>query len=60
LLYSTVVSTPFETTDEEVMEKPASVDEEVKPEDKEDVDEETVDDDIEVGVALPDSITEPN
>jgi hypothetical protein len=42
------------------MEKPASVDEEVKPEDKEDVDEETVDDDIEVGVALPDSTTEPN
>ena len=32
---------------------------EVKPDDKADVDEETVVDEIEIGVALPESTTEP-
>ena len=50
----------METTVDEVTVKVAMVAPEVKPDDKADVDEETVVDEIEIGVALPETIVEPS
>lgn len=51
---------PLETTVDEVTVKDPMLAPEVKPDDKADVDEETVVDEIEIGVAVPEVTTEPN